>query len=149
VVYGPSDYLTDRELQRMKARYAAEVTMTDRWLGRLLEKMGELNLFENTLLVVLSDHGVAFGEHGIVGKLPNALYPELTDIVFLMRHPEGKGAGTRSGYYASTHDVAPTILGFLGMEPPESMEGHNLLGIVDGERPGPRHHFTLGYHDHA
>jgi arylsulfatase A-like enzyme len=149
VVYGPRDYLTDRELERMKARYSGELTMMDRWLGRFLDKMEELNLFENTLLILLSDHGVAHGEHGIVGKLPTALYPELTDIVFLMRHPEGKGAGKKSDYYASTHDVAPTILGFLGVEPPEQMEGQNLLGLVDGEQPDPRPHFTLGYHDHA
>jgi arylsulfatase A-like enzyme len=121
----------------------------DRWLGRFLDKMEELNLFENTLLILLSDHGVAHGEHGIVGKLPTAMYPELTDIVFLMRHPEGKGAGEKSDYYASTHDVAPTILGFLGVKPPEQMEGQNLLGLVDGEQPDPRPHFTLGYHDHA
>jgi arylsulfatase A-like enzyme len=46
------------------------VTMMDRWLGRFLDKMEELNLFENTLLIVISDHGIAFGEHGVVGKLP-------------------------------------------------------------------------------
>jgi arylsulfatase A-like enzyme len=149
VIYGPSDYLAPRELERMKARYSGELTMMDRWLGRFLDKMEELNLFENTLLILLSDHGVAHGEHGIVGKLPTALYPELTDIVFLMRHPEGKGAGNKSDYYASTHDVAPTILGFLGVEQPEQMEGHNLLGLVDGEQPDPRSHFTLGYHDHV
>jgi arylsulfatase A-like enzyme len=133
----------------MKARYSGEVTMADRWLGRFLDKMEELDLFDNTLLILLSDHGVAFGEHGIVGKLPFALYPEITDTVFLMRHPDGKGAGKKSEYYASTHDVAPTILGYLGLETPESMEGHNLLGLVEGERPKPRPHFTLGYHDHA
>ena len=108
VVYGPSDYLAPRELERMKALYSGEVTMTDRWLGHFLDKMEELDLFENTLLILLSDHGVAFGEHGIVGKLPTALYPEITDIPFFIRHPDGKGAGETSDYYASTHDVAPT-----------------------------------------
>ncbi|HEX5848784.1 MAG TPA: sulfatase [Rubrobacter sp.] len=149
VVYGSRDYLSDRELERMKARYSGELTMMDRWLGRFLDKMEELNLFENTLLILLSDHGVAFGEHDIVGKLPIAVYPELTDIIFLMRHPEGKGSGKTSDYYASTHDVAPTILGSLGIEVPEQMEGQNLLGLVDGRQPAPRSHFTLGYHDHA
>ena len=148
-VYGPSDYLSERELRRMRARYSGEVTMADRWLGHFLDKMEELGLFDNTLLIVLSDHGVAQGEHGLNGKLPTALYPELTDIVFLMRHPEGKGAGETSDYYASTHDVAPTILAFLGIEPPRPMEGQNLQVLVDGGQPAPRPHFTLGFHDHA
>ena len=146
---GPNDYLDERELQRMKVRYSAEVTMVDRWLGRFLDRMEELGLFENTLLILLSDHGVAHGEHGYTGKVPSALYPELTDIVFLLRHPEGKGSGKGSDYYASTHDVAPTILSFLGVETPQPMEGQNLLVILDGEQPQSRTHFTLGYHDHA
>src|SRR5215203_803296 len=146
---GRNDYLSGRELERMKARYSGELTMMDRWLGRFLEKMEGLGLFENTLLILLSDHGVAHGEHGYNGKVPAALYPELTDIVFLMRHPEGKRAGEKSDYYASTHDVAPTILSFLGVEPPRPMEGQNLLALMHGEQPHPRPHFTLGYHNHA
>jgi arylsulfatase A-like enzyme len=149
VVYGPSRYLTDRQLQRMKARYAAEVTMMDRWLGRFLDKMEELNLFENTLLVVISDHGVAFGEHGFVGKPPYVLWPEVTDIPFFIRHPGGAGAGKTSDYYASTHDVAPTILGYLGIEPPEPMEGADLSVILGDGSPEERDHFTLGYHSYV
>ena len=120
VIYGPSNYLLPRELERMKARYAAEITMMDRWLGRFLDKMEELGLFDNTLLILLSDHGIALGEHGFTGKPSYVLWPEITDIPFFIRHPEGKGAGQTSDYYASTHDVAPTILGFLGIEPPRS-----------------------------
>ena len=83
--------------------------MTDRWLGRFLDKMEELDLFENTLLILLSDHGIAHGEHGVVGKLPSPLWPEVTDIPFLIRHPEGKGRGRRATT-TPPPDVAPTIL---------------------------------------
>src|SRR3712207_6630321 len=102
--YGPDDYLTERQLLRMRARYAAEITMMDRWLGKFLKKADELKVMEDTLLVVISDHGHAFGEHGYVGKPPYALWPELTDIVLFVRHPEGKRSGEQSDYYASTHD---------------------------------------------
>ena len=146
-LYGRDDYLTERQLQRMKALYSGEVTMMDTWLGRFLDRMEELNLFENTLLVLLSDHGHALGEHGYTGKPHYALWPELTDIVSMIRHPGGKGAGETSDHYASTHDVAPTILGFLGIEPKSPMEGQDLSGLLDGKRPGPRPHFTLGYSD--
>jgi arylsulfatase A-like enzyme len=149
VIYGPSNYLTERELQRMRARYAAEVTMADRWLGNFLDRMDELGLSENTLLVVLSDHGVAHGEHGYTGKPDYALWPEVTDIPFFIRHPEGEGAGQRSDYYASTHDVAPTILGFLGIEPQKPMEGQDLSVLFEGGEPEERAHFTLGYNTHA
>ena len=73
----------------------------------------------------------------------------MTDIPFLIRHPEGKGAGTTSGYYASTHDVAPTVLGFLGIEPPQPLDGQDLSVMLKGGEPEARPHFTLGYHDHV
>jgi arylsulfatase A-like enzyme len=133
----------------MRALYSAEVTMMDTWLGNFLDKMGQLGLFENTLLLLLSDHGHAFGEHGFAGKVPAALYPELTDITFFIRHPGGKGAGEVSDYYASTHDVAPTVLGALGIEPPSPMGGQDLSVLLDGGEPEPREHFTAGYHDHV
>jgi arylsulfatase A-like enzyme len=150
VIYGKSDYLTDRELQRMKARYAGEVTMADRWLGTFLDKMEELGLFKNTLLVFLSDHGIAHGEHGYTGKPSYVLWPEVTDIPFLIRHPNGKLAGETSDYHASTHDVAPTVLGFLGIESPEGMNGQDLSVLFGGGEPEQtRPYFTLGYNDHA
>jgi arylsulfatase A-like enzyme len=143
--YGKDDYLTDRQLLRMRALYSAEVTMADHWLGNFVQRAHELGVMENTLLILLSDHGHALGEHGYTGKPAYALWPELTDIVFLLRHPEGKAARQASDYYASTHDVAPTILSLLGIEPPEPMEGQDLSVLLDGKEPRTRHHFTSGY----
>src|SRR5919205_1499686 len=111
--------------------------------------MAALDLLESTLLIVISDHGVALGEHGYTGKPHYALWPELTDIVFLIRHPGGKGAGRVSDYYASTHDVAPTVLGALGVEPPSPMQGQDLTVLLDGGEPEPRPYFTASYHDHV
>lgn len=148
-VYGSSDYLTERQVERMGALYAGELTMMDRWLGRFMDKMDELGLFEDTLVLLLSDHGMILGEHGLVGKPHYALYPEVTDVPFMIRHPEGRSAGEENDFFASTHDVAPTILGHLGIEAPEQMTGQNLMPFFDGGAPAERSHFTLGYHDHV
>jgi arylsulfatase A-like enzyme len=147
--YGKDDYLTNRQLLRMRALYSAEVTMADRWLGNFLQRAQDLGVMENTLLILLSDHGHALGEHGYTGKPPYALWPELVDIVFLLRHPEGKGAGETGEHYASTHDVAPTVLGTLGIEAPSPMEGQNFSVLLDGKEPEPRNHFTSAYKDHV
>jgi arylsulfatase A-like enzyme len=144
-LYEQDDYLTDRQLMRMRALYAGEVTLADRWLGHFLKKARELGVMDNTLLIIISDHGHLLGEHGYTGKLFYKLYPELTDIVFMVRHPQGKAAGKTSEYYASTHDVAPTIMGFLGIEPPEAMDGQDLCVLFEGKEPEPREHFTQGY----
>jgi arylsulfatase A-like enzyme len=142
--YSDASWITKEELKRMRALYAGEITMTDAWLGRFLERMEKLALMETTLLILLSDHGACLGEHNDTDKPYWALYPELTDTVFMMRHPQGKGAGKRSDYFASTHDVAPTILSMLGMEKPQPMEGSDLSPIFDGKEPDQkREHFTF------
>jgi arylsulfatase A-like enzyme len=147
--YSDAGWIGERELERMRELYAGEVAMTDRWLGRFLETLDSSDFAQETLLVVLSDHGVALGEHDATGKPFWALYPEITDIPFFVRHPEGRGAGETSDFYASTHDVAPTVLGFLGIEPEQPMDGEDLSVLFDGGRPQERNHFTLGYDEYV
>src|SRR5919112_3651129 len=120
--YSDAGWIDERELERMRALYAGEVTMTDRWFGRFIDTLDSSDFAKETLLVVLSDHGVALGEHDATGKPFWALYPELTDIPFFVRHPDGDRAGETSDFFASTHDVAPTILGLLGLEPESRMD---------------------------
>jgi arylsulfatase A-like enzyme len=147
--YGSIDYLTERQVERMRALYAAEVTMVDHWLGNFLNRVDDLGLIENTLLLFLADHGHALGEHGLAGKVSSALYPELIDVPFMIRHPLGKGAGETSEYFASTHDVAPTVLGMMDVEPEQPMDGQDLSVILDGQSPEPRPPFSLGYNEYV
>ena len=148
--YSDASWIDERELERMRALYAGEVTMTDRWLGDFLDTVDSLGFAENTLVMVISDHGVALGEHDATGKPFWALYPELIDVPFMIRHPEGVGAGETSDYYASTHDVAPTVLGALGEEIPAAMGGQDLSVLLEGGQPGQqRPHFTLGYDEYV
>jgi arylsulfatase A-like enzyme len=147
---GRSDWMTEAQLERMHALYSGEVTMMDHWLGNFMQKAEELGLMENTMFVFLSDHGHAFGEHGYAGKVVTALYPELTDTVFMIKHPSGNGAGETSDFFVSTHDVTPTILGALGVEPPAPLQGQDLTPLLDGNGPEKaRPYFTAGYHDHV
>ncbi len=147
---GPSDYLTERELRRIRDLYAGEVTFTDEWFGKFMQRMEDLSLLEDTLLFVFSDHGVGLGEHGYTGKTPNILWNEMTDIIYYVRHPEGKGAGQTSDFYASIHDIAPTVLSALGMERLDQMDGQDLTPILEGNSPErERPYFTLGYDNYS
>ena len=64
----------------------------------------------------MSDHGVLLGEHGWVGKRYSEMHQELTHVPMVMRHPAGKAKGRTSNYYASTHDIGPTVLSMLGVD---------------------------------
>jgi len=138
VDYGLSDYLSKDELRRAHAGYGAAVTMTDRWLGTFLDRFEELGLDDNTAIVLLSDHGVLLGERGWVGKIPGELHPEMAQVPFLIVHPGGKRAGQAENYFASTHDVAPTILSMLGIDQPRWMDGYDLSVLLDDQQPPDR-----------
>jgi arylsulfatase A-like enzyme len=142
--YGGSGYLTEEQLRRLRAVYAAEVTMTDRWLGTFLDRFYELGLDENTVIVLLSDHGYLLGDRGYTGKVPSQMHPELAQVPFIIVHPERKAAGEVSAYFASTHDVGPTLLSLVGLEPPRWMEGVDLSPLLDGERPKERRELHYG-----
>jgi arylsulfatase A-like enzyme len=134
-------------VRRAQALYAAEVEFVDSWFGRLMGKIDELGLRTNTWVVVLSDHGVMLGERGIIGKSHSNLHRELNHVPFMIRHPDGRRAGARSDYLASTHDVTPTLLGAAGLPIPRKLEGEDLTKIFRGRRPRRRTYFTSALKD--
>jgi arylsulfatase A-like enzyme len=132
-------------LQRMRALYAAEVTMTDRWLGVFLDKLHALRLERDTVVVLVSDHGFYLGDHGLTGKSSVVLHPALIRVPLIVIDPRGRHAGRKSSYFASTHDVAPTILSMLGVPVPRGMDGVDLSRFFEGRRPPPRPYAFGGY----
>jgi arylsulfatase A-like enzyme len=60
--------LHDDDLKRCHIHYCGEITMVDRWIGRLLERLESLDLMDKTVVIFTSDHGFYFGEHGMLGK---------------------------------------------------------------------------------
>jgi arylsulfatase A-like enzyme len=146
--YGSSDNLTEVQLQHMRARYAAEVTMVDHWLGRFLDRARELGLLEDTLLVVTSDHGYQLGEHGMTGKVERGLWYELVDVPLMIRRPDGLDAGKRVESFAQHHDIAPTVLSALGVGQQAPMQGVDLLGLA-ADRVRLREHVSCGLQDYS
>jgi arylsulfatase A-like enzyme len=132
-------------VRRLRDLYAGEVTMTDRWLGVLLDRVHELNLENETIIALVADHGILLGEHGWTGKISTALHPALTRIPLVIVDPRHRQAGQLSRYYASTHDLAPTLLSMMGVPVPERMNGVDLSTLFDGVKPPKREYAFGGY----
>ena len=143
---GSTGDISGRTLKLAQAMYAAEVSLLDAWLGRFLTRLDQLGL-SNTWLAVVSDHGVSLGEHGLIGKSSNQLHGELIEVPFLIRHPQRLGAGRRSGYFASSHDIAPTLLRGVGAPVPKAMDGADLRPLFNGRRAKPRPVWTGAWGD--
>ena len=145
-LYGPPDYLSERELKHMSAHYAGEVTLVDKWFGFFLEKFYELNLDKNTVLVFTSDHGHQLEEHNLTGKVSWGLYPELMDVPLLVRHPELVGAEEKVDEYVYNHDLFATVCQLAGVEHGLKVDGINVFDYVEREFAGSgRSHVTSGF----
>jgi arylsulfatase A-like enzyme len=139
--------VTDEQVERVRELYAGELTYIDAWIGRLLNLLDDLGLADRTVVYYLSDHGILLGEHGLMGKANSMLGKEIHSVPYMIRHPDGKRAGDTSDYFASTHDVAPTILSFQGLTVPGRMEGEDLTVMFDGADPPERAYWTTAYAD--
>jgi arylsulfatase A-like enzyme len=139
-----SNYLSRRQIGRLRTTYKACVTMTDRWLGVFLERLWDLGLDDSTAILLVSDHGVFLGEHDWTGKGPTLLHPELIHVPMLLREPGGEGAGGTSGWFASTHDVAPTLAALAGVRRPKGSEGADLSPILSGKLPDEERPYAVG-----
>lgn len=135
----------DVVLERLRALYAASVTMTDHWLGTLMDRLHELRLQDDTVVALVSDHGILLGERGWTGKISAELHPELINVPLLVAEPSGRAAGTESLFLASTHDLAPTLLSLAGVERPEEMEGVDLSPVFRGQALPSRPYAYGGY----
>ena len=121
--------------------------MTDRWLGRLIDRLHDLDLERETVIMLVADHGVLLGEHGWTGKVQTALYPSLIRVPFILVHPRRRRAGRSSDFFASTHDVAPTLLSMAGVRAPEAMTGVDLSRPFRGRGIRGRDFAYGGYSD--
>lgn len=138
--------LTDAQVARVGQLYAGEVSFADAWIGNFLDQLDRVGRAQDTLVMLLSDHGVLLGEHGYLGKSGSQAYREVIDVPYLMRSPVGEGGSSTSDFFASTHDVAPTVLAALGIEAQGELDGEDLAAVVGGSG-GERSTFTASYDD--
>ena len=130
--------------------YTGGVLSVDARIGEVLDLLEREELDDNTLVIVTSDHGEEFMEHGSIVHT-KTLYDELLRVPLILRGP-GVPAGTRVRSIASLTDILPTVLGRIALEPPSGLDGVDLASFwkddsnpermleietswVDGSRP--------------
>lgn len=123
------------DLPVIRDLYAAEVTFSDYCIGRLLKRVEQLGLMENTIIVFSTDHGTHLGEEGCVQKTPGLLNAFVTHIPLIIKHPDKSFAGKCVDSLVSAVDFMPTFLPLLGIDDYKNMDGQNMWKLVTGEVP--------------
>ncbi len=126
--------LSDADLDFVRDLYKAEIAYVDDFIGRLFDKLRALHIYNETLIVVLSDHGESLGERGYVGH--NLLRKTQLQIPLIIRIP---GISPRRiDSPVEGIDVMPTIFAALNLSPPFRFQGRNLMPFVLKDRRVPK-----------
>ena len=119
------------EIDFIRAQYHGKVTMTDRWFGEVLQVLDQLSLWDDTMVIVTSDHGHDLVEHDSIGK-QHPHYDSHANIPLWIWHPHYCGTTTAVNALTSTVDLFSTVLDAANTPIPERTHGHSLMPLISG-----------------
>jgi arylsulfatase A-like enzyme len=123
-----------RDLAQLVALYDGELAWVDSQVGRVLDQLDALGRRDDTLVVLTSDHGEEFFEHG--GKTHRAqLFRESVHVPLIASWPAGLPAGRRVAGPVGIVDVVPTVCALAGVAPPRGLSGRDLSAVARGDEP--------------
>lgn len=134
--------LTDRQAHQLRACYGAKLTMIDRWFGKVTEAITRNNLWDDTAVVVCTDHGHYLGEKDIWGKPGVPVYEPLGHIPMFVAWP-GIATGSTDALTTSV-DVFATIADVFDAKPRQRTHGASLVPLIRGETKAVREHALAG-----
>jgi arylsulfatase A-like enzyme len=130
-------------LAYVRSQYFGKITMVDRWLGELFATVDRLDLWDDTVVIVTTDHGHDLGERGTFGKsYPH--YDSHANIPLLVWHPAHPGNGRGITALTSTVDVFGTTLDVAGVPAPEGTHSESLVGLMAGDASSIRQGVVYG-----
>ena len=143
-LYGRLDPETDDEevIGHIRNCYGGTLTMADHWLGRLMEKLDEHGMWDDTVVVLTTDHGHMIGERSYWGKQVMPFYNELAHIPLIVCAPGTEGGGRVQTALTTTIDLMPTFMDLHGVPVPEHVQGRSLRHLLDIDEP---HHEAVIY----
>jgi len=118
------------EVRQHIADYYGMISHLDAHIGRLLDALDASGHAENTIVVYTADHGLAVGQHGLLGK--QNVYDHSLRVPLIVRGP-GIPAGQRHEGLCYLHDIFPTILDLAGLQAPSECEGASLVPALTGQ----------------
>ena len=114
---------TEEEVQHLRYEYAALLSMCDEYLGKVLDLMDRLNMWDDTMLIVCTDHGFLLGEHDWWAKIVPPFYNEVAHTPLFIWDPRSRVTGARRTQLTQMIDLPATLLEYFGVARPPDMDG--------------------------
>lgn len=118
-------HLNQAERSHLASQYDGGIAYEDEEIGKLLTRLRQLGLYENSLIIITGDHGEAFGEHGLMQHGVGSVYQDLVHVPLLIKYPN-QHEGHESEALVSHVDLMPTVLDLVGASIPAGVQGRSL-----------------------
>jgi arylsulfatase A-like enzyme len=143
-----SSWASPAEIRHIRGLYAGETAAVDDALGRVFATLEEEGYYDDSVVVLMGDHGHPLADHGKFLKGADRMYNELLKVPFMIRLPKGRQGGRRVTALAQYHDVLPTVLDYMGLAGSiHDMHGSSLRPVIEGETDEHRETVLVGYHE--
>ena len=118
-------------VEYLRYQYAALLTQCDHYVGTVIDFMDAHDMWRDTMLLVVTDHGFLLGEHDWWGKVRMPWYNETAHIPLIVWDPRAGVAGPRRRSLTTTIDIGPTLLDCFGLDRPPDMDGTPLRATIE------------------
>jgi N-acetylglucosamine-6-sulfatase len=137
-------YHSELNIERFYKRYSETLRSVDDSIGRVLQQLKDMGIYEETLVIYMGDNGFMFGEHGIIDK--RAAYEPSMRVPMLAQCPAIIKGGTVINEMIANIDIGPTVMDAMGLKVPPHMDGKSFLPLLRGESIPWRDQFLYVYY---
>lgn len=137
-------YHSALDVQEYYRRYAETLSAVDDGVGRIMDQLKKMGVYEDTLVIYMGDNGFMFGEHGLIDK--RVAYEPSIRVPLLMQCPALFQGGTVVDQVVANIDVAPTVMEAMGLAAPAHFDGRSFIALAQGREARWRDYFLYVYY---
>ena len=129
-----NDFFSAEEIEFISSLYDGCINYADKKIAEVVNVLKEKGVYDKTLLIITSDHGEEFAEHGMFLHDQGA-YEEYASLPLVIKFPKGRFGGERINHWASVVDLMPTVLEIVGLPTSDQAQGHSLMPTIISDLP--------------